>query len=155
MVSRDDGANFIARGVRARRFFESAARGNDKLVRRKNQFRGNSAARFRNRVLQQTRASLAFQSQRRFRREDFDDLPFLGRGDQGRAIVLAKIDVEITRTPQIALVRITATLFGAVDDLMDVRGSDGEGRFAVVEFHPQRRQPAARRRDLISAFDGR
>ena len=50
MVSRDDGANFIAGRVGARRFFKSAARGDDKLVRRKNQFCRNAAARFRNRV---------------------------------------------------------------------------------------------------------
>src|SRR5204863_9991127 len=106
MVSRDDGADFIAGGVRTRRFFKSAARGDDKLIRRKNQLCCNSVARFRNRFLQETRASLAFQSKRGFRREDFDNVPLLGRADQRRTIMFTKIDPKITRAPQIPLVGV-------------------------------------------------
>ena len=46
MVARDDGANFIAGGVGARRFLGAARRRDDKLIARKNQFRGHAFARF-------------------------------------------------------------------------------------------------------------
>src|SRR5205085_10884588 len=104
---------------------------------------------------QQAGAALAFQSKRGFWGEDFDNVPLFSRTDQGRTILFLKIDMKITRAPQIPLVGITTTLFGPVNDLMNVRGSDGEGRFTLAEFHPQRRQPAARGSDLIPAFKGR
>ena len=60
VISGDHGADFIARGVRACGVFKSPGRRNDKLVGGKNQLRRKSLARFRNRTMQQSGATLAF-----------------------------------------------------------------------------------------------
>ena len=59
MIAGDDGAHFIAGGVRARRFLGAAGGRDDKLVRRENQFRRDAFARLGSRLLEQTRAPFA------------------------------------------------------------------------------------------------
>ena len=59
MIPGDDGANFVARRVRARRFFETARRCDDILVARENQLRGDAFARGGIRLHEQARAPFA------------------------------------------------------------------------------------------------
>ena len=49
MIAGDDGADFIARGMRARRFLRAAGGRDDELVGREDQLRADALARFRNR----------------------------------------------------------------------------------------------------------
>ena len=59
VVAGDDGANFVARRVRPRRFLETARRRDDILVARENQFRGDAFTRGRIRLHEQARAPFA------------------------------------------------------------------------------------------------
>ena len=99
MVASNDGANFIARGVSARRFFKTPGGCDDKLVRRKNQFSRKSLACLWNRFLKQARPALLLRRQRLRRRQHVDNFPFLGRANQRDGSVFAKIDMENPRTP--------------------------------------------------------
>ncbi len=78
MISGDDGADFVAGGMRARHLFEAACRRNDKLVGRKNQFRRKTLAHFWDRIMKQAGTSFAFGRENIFGTQDVDNVPWLG-----------------------------------------------------------------------------
>ena len=57
MVAGDDGAHFVARGMRARGFFETPRRRNHKLIRRKTNSAGKAFTRFGNGFVKGGRAA--------------------------------------------------------------------------------------------------
>ena len=78
MISGYDGADFVAGGVRARGFFEPPCRRDDKLVRRKNQFRWKTLAHLWNCAVKQTGAALALGRENILGAQHIDDVPWLG-----------------------------------------------------------------------------
>ena len=78
VIPGDDGAHFVAGGVRAGRLLEAACGRNDKLVGRENQFRRKTLAHFWDGSVKQTRAPFAFGRENVFGTQDVDNIPWLG-----------------------------------------------------------------------------
>ena len=155
MITRDDGAHFVAGGVRAGGVLRAADRRDDKLIGGENQFRGDARMSGGCGLREQTRATFALRGEHSRGREHVDDIPFFGGPDEGGGALLREIDLEKARAPEIAFVRVTARLFRAVDDLTDLSGGDGEAGFLAVQPHAERRHSAAAARDFVAPIHRR
>ena len=78
MISGDDGAHFVAGRMCAGSFFKAARRRDDKLIGRKNQLCRKILARFRDRIMEQTRAAFPFRGENILGLQDIDDVPWFG-----------------------------------------------------------------------------
>ena len=110
MIAGDDGANFVTGRMSARRFLGAAGGSDYELVAGEDEFRGDPFARLGVRIFQQPRPAFSFRRQNLRRTQDIDDVPRLGRTDQGRSSFIRKIHLEKSRTPELAFVSVTAGL---------------------------------------------
>src|SRR5450432_288533 len=108
MITGNNRAHFIPRGMSARRFFRAPRRGDHKLIRRKNKLSRHTAARSAGRLVKQPLAPSPFGLARRSRTQDTDDVPVLRRSDQCCLLAFLQVDLENARTPEVAFVVVTA-----------------------------------------------
>ena len=153
MIASDHSANFIPGRVSARRFLGATGGCDHELVAGEDEFRGDSPACLRVGIFQQPRPAFALRCEHLRRTQDIDDIPRLGRTNQGRGPFIREIHPEKSRAPELALVRVTAGLFGAINHLLDPGGGDSECRRASAKPHAQRSKFPARRRDLVAFLD--
>src|SRR4029077_19265883 len=70
--------------------------------------------------------------------------------NESDAIVVAKIDMEKSGTPQVAFGCVAAALFGPIDDLTNFGCRDRQRRFTAAQFHAKRWQPTPIRSDFVA-----
>ena len=71
--------------------------------------------------------------------------PRLTRRDQGDVLAGAKVDAEVSRTPQVTHCFVAALGFGAVVDLLDVHSVECEGALCLRQLHAKWGQGGADR----------